>query len=137
TDHGSPPPNIVDDVAYGRTPGAPRPAGASLGTAARPARISVEVDLARELGVGIGDRITWDFQGVLVETVVANLREVDWAQFAPNFFVVFEPGVLESAPQTLVALARVEGVGARAELQRDLVLEYPNVSVLDLTAVQG
>jgi len=111
--------------------------GAMLGTAARPARISLEVDLARELGVGVGDRITWDFQGVELETVVANLREVDWAQFAPNFFVVFEPGVLESAPQTLVALARVEDAGARAELQRELVLEFPNVSVLDLTAVQG
>lgn len=99
-------------------------------------RISVEVDLAEELGIGVGDRVTWDFHGVRIETEVANLREVDWAQFAPNFFVVFEPGIIEAAPQNLVVLARVDEVGARGALQRDLVLEFPNVSVLDLHQVQ-
>jgi putative ABC transport system permease protein len=100
-------------------------------------RISVEADLAGELGVGVGDRVTWDFQGVGIETEITNLREVDWAQFAPNFFVVFETGVLEAAPQNLVVLARVEGAGDRGALQRELVLEYPNVSVLDLNLIQG
>jgi putative ABC transport system permease protein len=121
-------------------------AGATGGSAAnnggaapptRLARISVETDLADELGIGVGDRMTWDFQGVRIETEVANLREVDWAQFAPNFFVVFEPGVLEAAPQNLIVLARVEDAGGRAALQRDLVLEFPNVSVLDLNLIQG
>lgn len=110
---------------------------APLGSLERPARISVEADLASELGIGVGDRVRWDFHGVELETVVASLREVDWAQFAPNFFVVFEPGVLEEAPHTLIALARMDDPVKRAELQRDLVLEYPNVSVLDLTAVQS
>jgi putative ABC transport system permease protein len=100
-------------------------------------RISVEEDLAHELGIGVGDRITWDFQGVMIETAVANLREVEWARFAPNFFVVFETGILESAPQNLIVLARVEGADDRAALQRDLVMEFPNVSVLDLNQIQG
>ena len=99
-------------------------------------RISVEEDLARELRVGLGDRITWDVQGVPIETEVASLRRVDWARFSPNFFVVFEPGVLEEAPQTIVALARVPESIGRAELQRDLVERWPNVSALDLTQVQ-
>jgi putative ABC transport system permease protein len=99
-------------------------------------RISVEADLAEELHIGIGDRITWDVQGVPIETVVASLRRVDWARFAPNFFVVFEPGVLEAAPQTLIALAHVPDATARAELQRDLVERFPNVSILDLALVQ-
>lgn len=102
-----------------------------------PARISVEADLARELGIGVGDHVTWDFLGVTIETRVASLREVDWAQFAPNFFVVFEPGVLDGAPQNLIMLARAEDAGERAALQRDLVLEYPNVSVLDLHQIQS
>jgi putative ABC transport system permease protein len=121
-------------------------AGATGGSAAnnggaapptRLARISVETDLADELGIGVGDRMTWDFQGVRIETEVANLREVDWAQFAPNFCVVFGPGVLEAAPQNLIVLARVEDAGGRAALPRDLVLECPNVSVLDLNLIQG
>jgi len=64
-----------------------------------------------------------------------NLRRVDWARFAPNFFVVFEPGVLERAPQTVIALARAPGASS-AELQRALVRRYPNVSALDLARVR-
>jgi putative ABC transport system permease protein len=99
-------------------------------------RISLEQDLARQLDVGLGERITWDVQGVEIETVIASLREVDWARFETNFFVVFEPGVLDDAPQTFVAPTRVPDAVDRAELQRDLVLAFPNVSSMDLTAVQ-
>ena len=51
-------------------------------------------ELAAELGVGLGDRLTWDVQGVPLETRIASLRRVTWARFQPNFFAVFEPGVL-------------------------------------------
>lgn len=100
------------------------------------ARISLEEDLASDLGVGLGDRLTWDVQGARVESVVRSLRTVDWSRFQPNFFVVFEPGVLERAPQTFVALARVPGEEDRARLQGDLVRRFPNVSILDLARIQ-
>ncbi len=96
-------------------------------------RISLEQDLASDLGVNVGDRISWDIQGVPVETEVVNLRTVDWARFETNFFAVFEPGVLDQAPQSLVILARLEDANARALLQRDLVARFPNISVLDAT----
>jgi putative ABC transport system permease protein len=104
--------------------------------AAPPAAISVEQDVAQELGVTIGDRITWDVQGVPIETRVTSLRHVTWARFEPNFFVVFQPSALDRAPQSFVVLARVPDETARAELQRDLVLAYPNVAALDLTLVE-
>ena len=99
--------------------------------------ISVEQDLANELGLRLGDRVTWDVQGVPVESRVTSLRHVTWARFEPNFFVVFQPGgVLDRAPQSFVVLAYVPGETARAELQRDLVLAYPNIAALDLTLVE-
>ncbi|MEZ4417549.1 MAG: FtsX-like permease family protein [Gemmatimonadota bacterium] len=98
--------------------------------------VSVETDLAADLQVGLGDRITWDVQGRSIETEITSLRRVDWARFQTNFFVVFEPGVLEDAPQTLLALARVPDAAARSTMQRDLVRAFPNVSVLDLAQVQ-
>jgi putative ABC transport system permease protein len=107
-----------------------RPAGSAL-----PA-ISVEQDLANELGVSLGDRVTWDVQGVQVETRIKSLRRVSWARFEPNFFVVFQPGALDRAPQSFVVLTQVADATRRAELQRDLVLAYPNVAALDLTLVQ-
>ncbi|MBI4519611.1 MAG: FtsX-like permease family protein [Gemmatimonadetes bacterium] len=92
--------------------------------------------MAGDLRVGIGDRITWDVQGVPVESEVTSIRRVDWAQFEPNFFVVFQPGALEKAPQSFVALARVSDAEERATIQTQIVRRYPNVAVLDLGLVQ-
>ena len=58
------------------------------------------------------------------------------SRFETNFYVIFEPGTLEEAPQTAVILARIEGERERAELQRDLVVRFANVSVLDLSRLQ-
>ena len=91
----------------------------------------------RELGVGVGDEIVWDVQGVTVPTRVASLREVDWARFEPNFFVVFPSGPLDAAPQTLPhpdprrrRRPRARGFSAR------VVEAFPNVTALDLAQVQ-
>ncbi len=99
-------------------------------------RISVEEDIAQELRVGVGDRITWNVQGRLIETVVASIRRVDWARFETNFFVVFEPGILEDAPQSFVTLTRADDARVRAEVQRDIIMQNPNIAALDLTLVQ-
>ena len=116
---------------------APVPGGGTRkGTVERPARISVERDLAGSLGVGLGDRVTWDIGGRRVETVVTSLRVVDWKRFEPNFFVVFEPGVLEEAPHTNVMLARIGDGEALSAFQRRLVDRYPNVSAIDVSRVQ-
>ena len=100
------------------------------------ARIAIEQDVAAELRVGLSDRITWDVQGVRIESQIVAVRSVDWARFEPNFFVVFEPGVLEAAPHTFVTLARVGDAGRLAAVQRDLVRQYSNVSALDVSIVQ-
>ncbi len=98
--------------------------------------IAVEAGLARELKLGLGDEVVWDIQGVSLPTRVASLREVQWARFEPNFFVVFPEGPLDDAPRTYVLLARVEDAAARARLQRDVVEAHPNVSTLDLAQIQ-
>src|SRR5690606_646874 len=49
-------------------------------------RVSIEQDVARNLDVEVGDRITWDVTGVRVESVIASIRTVDWARFETNFF---------------------------------------------------
>lgn len=99
-------------------------------------RISVEQDLAAELAVGVGDEIVWDVQGIPVVTRVASLREVEWARFEPNFFVVFAPGALETAPQSFVTLTRIADPAARGRFQRRLAERFGNISTLDLSLLQ-
>lgn len=107
----------------------PRPAG-------EPVPVSVEVSIAEELDVTIGDEIEWDVQGAVIRSRVWSVREVNWGRFETNFFVVFATGVLERAPQMLVTLTRVEDPVARGTLQRRMAERYPNVTAIDLSQVQ-
>lgn len=100
-------------------------------------RVSLEEELARDLRVGVGDLVTWLVAGTEVPTVVSNLRSVDWAGFDTNFFVVFEPGVLEEMPRTSIILASVPGEDDRARFQEALVRAHPNVTVLDLVTIRA
>jgi Predicted ABC-type transport system involved in lysophospholipase L1 biosynthesis, permease component len=61
---------------------------------------------------------------------------VTWTRFEPNFFAVFASPALRSAPKQTVVLASVAGATTVAELQRDIVTRYPNVSSIDLTLVK-
>ncbi len=98
--------------------------------------ISVERELASELHLKLGDSITWNIQGVRLSTRVTSIREVTWARFEPNFFVVFEPGEIERAPKQFALLAHVATNGEVAILQRDVVQRFPTVSSLDLSLIQ-
>jgi putative ABC transport system permease protein len=99
-------------------------------------QLSLDKGVAHDLGVGVGDTITWDVQGVQVKARITSLREVNWTRFEPNFFAVFERRALEKAPKQYVVLADVPGDAAVARLQRDVVTRFPNVSSIDLTMIQ-
>lgn len=101
-----------------------------------PARISLDQEVALELGVGIGDDIVWDVQGVRVPSRVTSIRQIDWGRFQTNFFVVFESGVLDQAPQMLVTLTRADSAAVRGQIQRRIAERYPNVSAIDLSQIQ-
>jgi putative ABC transport system permease protein len=101
-----------------------------------PFEVSFERDLATDLGIALGDTVTWNVQGVPVRTVVTSLRTVNWARFEANFFVVFAPEALRRAPQQFVIVANVPSGPAIAAVQRDIVRRFPNISSLDLTLVR-
>ena len=67
-------------------------------------------------------------QGLALATRVASLRDVEWARFEPNFFVVFPEGPLDAAPQTFLTLIRIDDPAARARFQRRVVESFPNVT---------
>lgn len=100
-----------------------------------PVALSLEKEIAKDLGVGVGDAITLDVQGVPVEARVASLRQVDWSRFNLNFFMVFPPGVLEGAPGFHVVTTRTPDPAAAGRVQRALVRDFANVSAIDLTLV--
>ncbi|NUO63099.1 MAG: FtsX-like permease family protein [Gemmatimonadaceae bacterium] len=98
--------------------------------------VSIDRDVARDMRLRLGDVITWDIQGVKVATRVTSFREVNWGQFTPNFFAVFEPDAIRDAPAQYVLLARVPGDSAVARLQNIVVERWPNISSIDLSLIQ-
>jgi len=97
--------------------------------------ISVASNVARGMRAKIGTKVTFNVQGALIETVVGSIRKVDFGRLQTNFFIVFPNGVLEQAPQFYVIVSRVESEEASASYQQNLVRQFPNVSVIDLTQI--
>jgi putative ABC transport system permease protein len=67
---------------------------------------------------------------------VTSFREVQWANFQTNFFVVFSPDALVRAPKQFVVLGDARDPAAIARLQGAVVSKYPTVSSIDLTLVR-
>ncbi|MBU3846442.1 MAG: FtsX-like permease family protein [Candidatus Acinetobacter avistercoris] len=51
--------------------------------------VSVESKLAEELGISIGDQLTFSLPEGELQAKVVNLRTVEWESFSPNFFFIF------------------------------------------------
>ncbi|KQC33614.1 membrane protein [Nonlabens sp. YIK11] len=98
-------------------------------------QISISDNLAQDANVTVGDRITLNVQGVLMETVVGSIRQVDWANLQINFSIVFPSGILENAPQFNVLTTYAPTEEQSAGFQRDLVRKFPNISIIDLRQV--
>ena len=63
-------------------------------------QLSIEERYAKRMGLKVGDIMTFDIQGLEIEGKIRNLRKVKWNTFQPNFFILFQPGVVDDAPKT-------------------------------------
>ena len=94
---------------------------------------SVEEGIAKALGIKLGDTLTFDIGGTRYQAAVTSLRKVDWDSFKPNFFVIASPPLLKDYPASWITSFRLpEG---REDVIADLVRRYPNVSLIDLSAL--
>ncbi len=101
----------------------------------QPIPVSVDKVMADHLQIGLGARLTFDLQGVRLQTEVRSIRKVDWRQMRTNFFVIFPAGVLEEAPQQFAAVIRAPSPADSAQLQNRVVSQFPNVSAVDLRMI--
>lgn len=95
--------------------------------------ISLEEDIAKTIGIHVGDTLTYDIAGSVFSAKVTSLRKVNWDSFRVNFFVVTPPGVLEQYPASYVTSFYLPSM--HVELTNQLVKEFPNLLVLDVAAI--
>jgi putative ABC transport system permease protein len=96
-------------------------------------QFSGEEGLAKTLGIAVGDTLTFDVGGTRFTAPVTSLRKVEWDSFKPNFFVIADPPLLEAQPASWITSFHLPST--REEVVTGLVKRFPNVSVIDLTAM--
>jgi putative ABC transport system permease protein len=97
------------------------------------ALMSFEQDIARRIGIEVGDTVVYDVAGTRREFIVTSLRRVDWDSFRTNFFVVTAPGALDGLPVSYITAFRLpEG---REGFTNALIREFPNLLVLDVGSI--
>jgi putative ABC transport system permease protein len=97
---------------------------------AGPPLVSFDAMAAQGMGLGVGDTLTVNILGRVIEAKIANLRRIDWARLGINFVMVFSPGALEAAPQTHIATAYVADEDAEAALEDTVARRFANVSAV-------
>ena len=94
--------------------------------------ITVSSDLMDDLSASLGDTLRWNVQGIIISSTIVGIREVNWEEPQPNFFVVFPNGVLNYAPQFFATTVRTSTRDEALILQQEIVNRYPNISALDI-----
>ena len=92
--------------------------------------LSVEKGLAEELGLKLGDRLSFDIAGQVLERRITSVREVDWASLKVNFFVLFPVAQVPDAPVTYITAFRAPEA---AGFDNALVRQFPNVTNVDMS----
>jgi putative ABC transport system permease protein len=96
-------------------------------------QLSVEEGIAKTLGIKVGDKIAFDVGGTRFSAPVTSLRKVEWDSFKPNFFVIADPKLLSGYPASWITSFHLPAT--REDVVTGLVKRFPNVSVIDLTAM--
>lgn len=94
---------------------------------------SLEQGLAKTLGIQVQDTLQFELAGVAITGRVANLREVDWDSFQPNFFVIGTPGLLRAHPASYITSFHLPP--GQEKMLAELIQSYPAVTIIDVSAI--
>jgi putative ABC transport system permease protein len=97
--------------------------------------VTISEGMEGNLDATIGDSIVFDVQGVPMAARISGIRKVDWPKDPPNFIFVFPTGTLEEAPQIFVTATRINDQQQANNFQHQLVMQFPNVSLIDLRLI--
>jgi len=97
--------------------------------------VSFDKNYAERTGISLGDEIIFNVQGRPLTTYVGSMRDISFRQLSTNFLVLFPDKVLNNAPQFHVIITKTKDERQSAELQSEIVREFPNISMVNLAMV--
>ncbi len=97
------------------------------------AGVSVEAEVAEELGIEIGDRLLFSVGGLPLDAEVASIRSLDWDSMRPNFYFVFSPNALDSYSPSFITSIYIPA--EKKALVNELFKRFPTLLVIELDVV--
>ena len=97
------------------------------------APVSLEEELLHELGLAIGDTVTFSVGGLSFDAVITSTRSLNWDSMTPNFYFLFPEGYLEDYPRTHMTSLYIPSEDKL--LINDLLRKYPTVQVIELDKI--
>lgn len=97
--------------------------------------VSFDQGYATRTGINLGDEIIFNVQGRPIKTYVGSFRDVKFNQVSTNFLVLFPENVLNNAPKFHVLITKTKNDRQAADVQSEIVREFPNISVINLGAI--
>ncbi len=92
--------------------------------------LSVEESMAKSLGVGVGDWLSFEMADQVVKAKISSIRRVDGASMHVNFFFMFaRERMPDSLAQTFISAFRAP---AQKGFDRQLIDQFPNVTNIDV-----
>ena len=95
--------------------------------------VSVEAKTAAELGIKIGDRLTFSLPEGLLQAKVVNLRSVEWESFSPNFFFIFSPHSMDENAGSYLGSFYVPD--AEKPKLIELIQQFSNTVFIDVSLI--
>ena len=99
----------------------------------RIAPVSLEDELAGELGLELGDRITFSVGGLVFDAEIIGTRTLNWDNMTPNFYFLFPEGMLEEYPRTSMTSLYIPP--GKKLLVNDILRGFPTVQVIELDKI--
>lgn len=96
-----------------------------------PPLVSLDAEVAKGLGLSVGDTLSVSVLGREVELTVASLRRINWLSLELNYALILSPGVIDDAPMAWLATAYVDPAvpGATEEVYGRVGALFGNVSI--------
>ncbi len=95
-------------------------------------QVSVMDTVAEIKDMDIGDRITFNIQGVPLQVRISSIRTRTKESIRPFFYFVFPENTLRDAPQTIFTAVNVP-MNRIADIQTNIAANFPNISAIDAT----
>ncbi|HHF3008199.1 TPA: ABC transporter permease [Vibrio diabolicus] len=92
--------------------------------------VSVEADVANDLGIELGDKLRFVINSQNYDAVVDTIRYVEWRDMKPNFYFIFSFDVMANLPGSYLISYRIDE--GNEALLTSMSRSHPTVSVLDI-----